>query len=121
MISRKRYFNILICPIVAIKSIDGKITYKNVIANALEQGLLLGGYRQDDIKIHYFPFLLWERKTIFILEGGGSNYTKLGMNQDYLEEFDIRLIEEKQIEEFRESYWILEDCGHGVKLRIVNN
>lgn len=91
----------------------------------LKAGPLLGWYGQDDIKndskIRYFPFLLWNRETIFIREGGGSNYVKLGMNQDYLEKFDFHLIEENQIEEFKESYWVLEDCGHGEKLMVINN
>lgn len=90
----------------------------------LKAGPLLGWYGQDDIKndtdIRYFPFLLWKEETIFVRESGGFNYAKIGMNQDYLKEFDFRLIEESQIKEFKESYWILEDCGHGENLRIVN-
>ena len=91
----------------------------------LKAGPLLGWYGQDDIKndskIRYFPSLLWKGKTIFVREDNGSNYAKLGINQVYLQEFDFRLIQENQIEKFQESYWILEDCGHGERLRIVNN
>ena len=98
---------------------------KDQVMVLFRSGQLLGWYGQDDVKnddkIRYFPFLFWKGETIFTRGYNRTNYVKLGMNQEYLEEFDFKLIEKNQMEEYKEMYWVMEDCGHGENLRVVNN
>lgn len=87
----------------------------------LERGQLLGWYGQDDAKgdnsIWYFDNLLWRGKPIFIRNWHVKLRVKFLVNPEFLEEFDFRLIEESEIEDYKafDDYWILEDCGHGYK------
>ena len=87
------------------------------------KGALLGWYGQDDTtgekKHWFFDNLYWDQIPIFSKSGGGD-YVKFGVDSDYLRKFDFKLIEESEIEEYEEQYWILKDAGHGNRLEIKN-
>ena len=65
------------------------------------------GWYPDDIE--------WKQKPIYITNMIRNNLTKLMVDPEYLETFDFRIIERDEISKYRNEYWILEDCGHGLK------
>lgn len=84
----------------------------------LRRAQLLGWYGLDDAKndsrIWYRNNLLWNGKPIFSRNLPGHNYIKLSIERDYLNNYGFCLIDEKEIDEFKGTHWILKDCGHGL-------
>lgn len=84
---------------------------------------LLGWYGLDDYKRErknwYFPECVWENpdeKSIMEVysQEKGWQFVKMAINQDFLEYFEFRIIDEKQIKDYDKSkYWIIKDMGHG--------
>ncbi|MBQ3035690.1 MAG: hypothetical protein IJD31_02050 [Lachnospiraceae bacterium] len=75
------------------------------------------GYDMDECHTRF----RWKGKAI--ISRGTTIYgsKKLIVAPEYLEVFDYQLINESQIEEYWEKYWILEDGGHGEAFLIVNS
>lgn len=84
---------------------------------------LLGWYGLDDYKRErkkwYFPECVWgdpDEKPIMEVysQEKGWQFVKMAINQDFLEYFEIRIIDEEQIKDYDKSkYWIIKDMGHG--------
>ena len=84
---------------------------------------LLGWYGLDDYKRErknwYFPECVWgnpDEKPIMEVysQEKGWQFVKMAINQDFLEYFEFRIIDEKQIKDYDKSkYWIIKDMGHG--------
>lgn len=82
-----------------------------------QKGLLLGWYGLDDTKgktsIWYLDGLLWNERQIFTASNLYLDFVKFAVDEEYLKEFDFRLINKDEVEKYKAGYWILEDCGHG--------
>ncbi len=82
----------------------------------------LDDYKNEKIDSWYFKRFLFdkgdERKVPIMTalsEDRGWNFIKLMIDNDFIEKFDIRLIEaEKKDSIDRDNYWLIEDNGHGV-------
>ncbi len=92
----------------------------------LDRIQLLCWYGLDDYKNEsdnwYFKRFLFDKgddrkvPIMTALSGDrGWNFIKLTIDNDFIEKFDIRLIEADEKDSIdRENYWIIEDHGHGV-------
>lgn len=80
---------------------------------------LLQWYGRDDAKgekkIWFLEEFSWEGKPIFYHHSPQMDYIKFSVDANYLAEHDIRLIEERDIAKYKDTHWILEDRGHGLK------
>ena len=84
---------------------------------------LLEWYGLDDYKRErkkwYFPECVWgnpDEKPIMEVysQEKGWQFVKMAINQEFLEYFEFRLIDEEQIKDYDKSkYWIIKDTGHG--------
>ena len=54
----------------------------------------------------------WKGKPIYTLHSLRGNYTKIVVDQEYLNEFDFKIIDIEDAEEYKETHWVLEDLGH---------
>ncbi len=88
----------------------------------LQRLRLFGWYGTDDSdgkKLHWcFEQFLWRGEHI-IYGYSGSDYAKLGIKQDYIDEFGFRLIESEEAEKYWDECWILKD-GDQSPLEILN-
>lgn len=84
---------------------------------------LLEWYGLDDYKRErkkwYFPECVWgnpDEKPIMEVysQEKGWQFVKMAINQEFLEYFEFRIIDEEQIKDYDKSkYWIIKDTGHG--------
>ena len=93
---------------------------KEVILQRLR---LFGWYDKDDedgkLENWCFPKYLYREKKLSIMTSRrGTDYAKFGINIDYLKEYAFQLIDQEEIEKYREKYWIIDDRGK--ELDILN-
>lgn len=64
----------------------------------------------------WFPGLRWNDQDI-CQRFSGKDFVKLKMNKEFIEHYDIKLIDETNLKDYESStYTILKDVGHGVPL-----
>ena len=77
---------------------------------------LANWYGLDDGKngseTFYPKNVTWNEKHIYITRKLIGNYTKLLVDQEYLNEFDFQIIDAKDADKYKETHWVLEDLGH---------
>ena len=56
--------------------------------------------------------MLLGMRNIYITRKLIGNYTKLLVDQEYLNEFDFQIIDAKDADKYKETHWVLEDLGH---------
>lgn len=82
----------------------------------IRNGELANWYGLDDGKngseTFYPKNALWRGKPIYTRHNLRGSYTKLFVDQEYLEEFDFRIIDIEDADQFKETHWVLEDLGH---------
>lgn len=85
----------------------------------IRNGELAGWYGLDDGKngagTFYPPRALWKDRQIYTRESLRQSFSKLSVDSEYLKEFDYRIIEKDEADEYRETHWILDDLGPGLK------
>ena len=88
----------------------------------LRKNRLLGWYGQDDssgkLKVWLFEQFTWNEKPI-MYHRGSSDYSKFGINPDYIKHFDFQLINPEQVEVYQNNYWIIKDAGHGDEVPFI--
>lgn len=77
---------------------------------------LANWYGLDDGKngseTFYPKNVTWNEKPIYTTRKLIGNYTKLLVDQEYLNEFDFQIIDAKDVDKYKETHWVLEDLGH---------
>ena len=58
---------------------------------------------------------IWNEKPIYVLNKVKGNHTKLIVDSEYLKTFDIRIVDSKDAYQYKDTHWVLEDLGHGLK------
>ena len=85
----------------------------------IRNGELAGWYGLDDGKngagTFYPPGAMWQDRPIYTRESLKRSFSKLSIDLEYLKEFDYRIIEKDEAEKYRETHWILDELGHGLK------
>lgn len=85
----------------------------------VRNGELAGWYGLDDGKngkgTFYPPCALWRDNPIYTRYGLRGSFTKLSIDSEYLKEFDYRLIEIDEVDTYKDTHWILDDLGSGLK------
>lgn len=85
----------------------------------IKSGDLSRWYAQDDakkgLKSWYPENVTWKGVPVYTFKRLQRKYTKLFINQEYLKEYDFHIIEDSDMENYRNEHWILEDCGQGLK------
>lgn len=77
------------------------------------------GHDNDNLS-SWFPALRWN-DTDICERFSGKDFVKLKMNNAFINHYDIKLIDESELSEYKtKGYTILEDVGHGVPLEKVN-
>ena len=76
-------------------------------------------YAQDDSKngleSWYPKNVTWNGKHIYAFKNLFRRYTKVIIDQEYLREYDFHIIDSKDAKLYKDTYWILEDAGHGLE------
>lgn len=76
-------------------------------------------YALDDAKNglkSWYPLnVTWNGHPIYTIKRFRAKYTKVIVNQEYLEKYDFRIIDPKDAGKYRETHLVLEDIGHGMK------
>lgn len=76
------------------------------------------GHDNDNLP-SWYPGLKWNNRDI-CERFSGKDFVKLKMNKAFLEQYDIKLIDETQISYYSlNKYTVLKDMGHGVPLKII--
>lgn len=57
----------------------------------------------------------WNNREIYITNKVKGNLIKLMVDSEYLKTFDFRIIECEDASKYKDEYWVLEDCGHGLE------
>lgn len=58
-------------------------------------------------------FIYDKKRTMYRVPGSTNDYTKYGINRDYMDKYGFILIDKADWEQYKEDYWILKDTGHG--------
>ena len=76
-------------------------------------------YAQDDSKngagAWYPDNVTWNKKEVYTFKRFQRKYTKVIINQEYLKEYDFRVVDSVEAKLYKGTHWILEDLGHGLK------
>ncbi len=82
----------------------------------IRNGELGNWYGLDDgkngIETFYPKDASWKEKPIFIRRNLSGSYVKISIDQEYLEEFDFRIVNMEDADKYKDTHWILEDLGH---------
>ncbi|MBP3241452.1 MAG: hypothetical protein J6M92_13070 [Oribacterium sp.] len=82
----------------------------------LQKIRLLGWYGNDDRGGHKevwcFDDFFFQGKNI-MYSRPGKDFSKYGIDEDFLKEYEFKLIERGEAEKYRDKYWILKDTGYG--------
>lgn len=85
----------------------------------ITNGELAAWYGLDDGKngneTFYPKDVFWKGTPIYTLQSLRGRYTKVFVNQEYLREFDFKIIDIEDVEKYKETHWVLEDLGHKLK------
>lgn len=85
----------------------------------ITNGELANWYGLDDGKngreTFYPKNVFWKDKPIYTLHSLRGRYTKVSVDQEYLNEFDFRIIDIEDADKYKETHWVLEDLGHKLK------
>lgn len=85
----------------------------------ITNGELASWYGLDDGKngseTFYPKDVSWKGKPIYTLQSLRGRYTKVSVDQEYLNEFDFKVIDIEDAEQYKETHWVLEDLGHKLK------
>jgi len=85
----------------------------------ITNGELANWYGLDDGKngnATFYPTeVFWKEKPIYTLQSLRGRYTKVFVDQEYLKEFDFKIIDIEDAEQYKETHWVLEDLGHKLK------
>ena len=85
----------------------------------ITNGELASWYGMDDsnngTKALYPKDASWKGKPIYTLYKVREKYTKVVIDQEYLETFDFKIIDIEDAEQYKETHWVLEDLGHKLK------
>lgn len=57
----------------------------------------------------------WNGKPIYTHHNLKGSYTKVVVDQDYLLKYDFHIIDIEDADQYKDTHWILEDLGHGLK------
>ncbi len=93
----------------------------------LQKLRLFGWYGRDDTdgkrEAWYSDRIRWDGRPVMYCTGDGSDFVKFGIDGIYLDRFGFTLIDEDEIDGYRDDHWILKDRGHGKDnlLEIINN
>lgn len=58
---------------------------------------------------------IWNKKPIYALNNVKGKYTKLIVDDEYLKTFDFHIIDSNDAYQYKDTHWVLEDLGHGLK------
>ena len=82
----------------------------------ITNGELANWYGLDDgnngTETFYPKNVFWKEKPIYTLHSLKGNYTKVVVDQEYLNEFDFKIIDIDDADKYKETHWVLEDLGH---------
>ncbi|MEE1101305.1 MAG: hypothetical protein U0K86_07470 [Agathobacter sp.] len=82
----------------------------------IRNGELANWYGLDDGKngseTFYPKNVLWQGKPIYTRHILRGNYTKISIDQEYLKTFDFKIINIEDVDQYKETHWVLEDLGH---------
>lgn len=82
----------------------------------ITNGELANWYGLDDGKngneTFYPKNVSWKGKPIYTLHSLRGRYTKVSVDQEYLETFDFKIIDIADADQYKETHWVLEDLGH---------
>ena len=59
--------------------------------------------------------VLWNGIPIYTRSSLRGSCIKVKVNPDYLQKFDFHIIEPENVEQYKNTHWVLEDLGHGLK------
>lgn len=82
----------------------------------IRNGELANWYGLDDGKngseTFYPKNALWRGKPIYTRRSLRGSYTKISVDQEYLKEFDFKIIDIGEADRYKDTHWVLEDLGH---------
>lgn len=85
----------------------------------ITNGELANWYGLDDGKngneTFYPKDVSWKGMPIYTIQSLRGRYTKVFVNQEYLKEFDFKIIDIEDTDQYKETHWVLEDLGHKLK------
>lgn len=85
----------------------------------IRNGELAGWYGLDDgkngVETFYPSRASWQDRPIYTRYSLRKNFSKLSIDSEYLKEFDYRIIEKEEADRYRETHWVLDDLGHGLR------
>ena len=59
--------------------------------------------------------VFWKGKPVYTLYRLKGNFTKVHINPEYLKEYDFKIIDIQDADQYKETHWVLEDLGHKLK------
>ena len=85
----------------------------------ITNGELANWYGLDDgnngNETFYPKNVFWKKKPIYTLHSLRGSYTKVVVDQEYLKEFDFKIIDIEDADKYKKTHWVLEDLGHKLK------
>lgn len=102
--------------VVLVKRINCQVGQKEVQINNSE---LANWFAMDDSNnghnAWYQKDAYWNNKYIYTRRKLVRNTIKVSISEEYLQEWDYRIIDIEDVAKYKETHWVLEDNGHGLK------